>query len=316
MRAGRKGVGVSGRVVVVGGANTDIVGHSTAPLLARDSNPGAVRVSSGGVGRNIAENLARLGVQVDLVTALGDDANAAELALACRRAGIGIDAAVTVAGVPGSVYLAILDADGDMALAINDMRALDALTPEALADRAGTIRGANVVVADANVSAEALEWLATRSGVPLLLDPVSAAKAPRAKGILGALTALKCNALEAAALLGGPEPAEASQIEDAAHRLVAAGVGTVYLTAGPRGTCYATTAEVGWVQAPEVEVRNATGAGDAFSAGVAAGMLEGFSARRCAMLGSVLAGLALASDSTVSDRVDPGSLAAVKEMTL
>jgi pseudouridine kinase len=72
------------QVTVVGGANTDIVGHSKAALVAHDSNPGVVSVSSGGVARNIAENLARLRVRTSLVTAFGADTHGRELERACR----------------------------------------------------------------------------------------------------------------------------------------------------------------------------------------------------------------------------------------
>jgi len=303
------------RVVVVGGANTDIVGHSFEPLIEHDSNPGYTRVSLGGVGRNIAENLARLGVAVDLVTALGGDHNADLLTERCRAIGIGMDAALVVPELPGSLYIAILDDGGEMALALNDMRALDRLVPSVLAERADVLHGADLVVLDANVDPESLAWVASHVRVPLLLDPVSAAKAPRARGILSRLAALKCSVLEAGSLLGGVEPRSRAGIENAATALRAKGVGSVYLTAGPEGVHYASESERGWIHAPRVGVANATGAGDAFCAGVAAGMLEGYSAKQCAVLGTVLAGFALASEHTVSERVTrDAAREGVKEM--
>lgn len=305
----------TGRVVVVGGANTDIVGRSFEPLIGHDSNPGYVRLSSGGVGRNIAENLARLGVEVELVTALGGDNNAAQLADGCRQAGVGLEAAYVARELPGSLYLAILDEGGDMALALNDMRALERLTPAVLAERSATFAGADLVVLDANPHPDSLAWIARAVSAPLLLDPVSAAKAPRALEILDRLAALKCNALEAAALLGSEVPSSHLRIEHASQRLMDLGVGAVYLTAGPDGVHYRDEDESGWLPAPGVEVANATGAGDAFSAGVAAGMLEGFSARRCALLGSALAGLTLASEQTVSDRITWETVRAASEET-
>ena len=58
-------------VVVIGAVNMDIGAVSSAPLVARDSNPGRVSTSLGGVGRNIAHNLCLLGVDTAMVTALG-----------------------------------------------------------------------------------------------------------------------------------------------------------------------------------------------------------------------------------------------------
>ncbi len=304
------------RVVVVGGANTDVVGRSVAHLIEHDSNPGHVRVSSGGVGRNIAENLARLGLAVELVTALGGDHNAKALAQACRENGIGVSHAVVASELPGSLYLAILDETGDMAVAMNDMRALDLLTASALAQREAVFSAADVVVADANLSAEALEWLATHMKVPIVLDPVSAAKAGRVRGVVSRLAALKCNALEAGALLGDDEPKGPDELAHAARRLVEMGARRVFLTAGPGGTYYASVSEGdGFVPAPRVEIANATGAGDAFSAGVAAGIAEGMNVAECAVRGTALAGFALRSDMTVSVDVSRDAVRrAIEEM--
>ena len=75
---------------VVGGVNVDIGGQSYAPLVARDSNPGRVRISLGGVGRNIAHNMSLLGVDVRLLTAFGDDLHAQRVAASCGELGIDI----------------------------------------------------------------------------------------------------------------------------------------------------------------------------------------------------------------------------------
>ena len=84
--------------VVVGGVNLDIGGRPFAPLVAADSNPGRVRMSLGGVGRNIAHNLALLGVDVRLLTAFGDDLNAQRIAASCGELGIDISQCLTVPG--------------------------------------------------------------------------------------------------------------------------------------------------------------------------------------------------------------------------
>ena len=68
--------------VVVGGANMDIKARSAAPVVAATSNPGHVVRSPGGVGRNVAENLARLGTPTTLVAAVGADALGDELVAA------------------------------------------------------------------------------------------------------------------------------------------------------------------------------------------------------------------------------------------
>lgn len=295
------------RIVVVGGANTDLAGHSSAPLVAFDSNPGRISRSAGGVGRNIAENLARLGADVALVTAFGDDLASRELAEGCRALGIDVGLSVTATGVPGSVYLAVLDDTGDMAVAINDMRALDALTPEVVMRHVDALDAASLVVLDANLPANTVAAIATRVTAPLMLDPVSVAKASRTRAVLPRLAAVKCNVAEAAELLGVPNPAvpgaNATGLADALH---AAGSSVAIVTDGPHGVAYAGAGCRGHLPAPDVRVANATGAGDAFSAGVAYAIAAGHAAQQAAALGSALASFALSSESTVSPDIYPG----------
>jgi sugar/nucleoside kinase (ribokinase family) len=83
-------------VVVIGGANMDVKGRAAERHQQGTSNPGTVTVSPGGVGRNIAENLARLGIDAALITALGHDANGALLREACTSAGVDMSMTVKV----------------------------------------------------------------------------------------------------------------------------------------------------------------------------------------------------------------------------
>ena len=299
---------VSKRVTVVGGANTDIVGRSIAPLVAFDSNPGHVRVSAGGVGRNVAENLARLGARVTLVTAFGSDAYGRELESECRRVRIDTSPSLVCADLAGSVYVAVLDEQGDMALAINDMRVLERITPRMLQSRRAALDSAEMLVVDVNLPVESIAWLVDNTSAPLVFDLVSTAKAPRVRSVLSAVAAVKCNAIEAAALLGADAPADRAGVEALTDRIRREGADRVFVTAGTWGSHYRSEDASGWVAAPEVEIANATGAGDAFTAGVVAGMLGGQNAARCAELGSTMAALTLASPDTVSAQVGPAVL--------
>ena len=74
-------------ITVIGGANVDLCGSAAGPVIPKDSNPGRVRMTAGGVGRNIAESLARLGLPVRLLCALGRDEQGAFLDRQCRQAG-------------------------------------------------------------------------------------------------------------------------------------------------------------------------------------------------------------------------------------
>ena len=116
---------MSGYVAVVGGVNIDIGGRPFSPLVPRDSNPGSVTVSLGGVGRNIAHNLSLLGAEVQLLTAFGDDVYAMQIEAGCAESNIDIHRACKIPGAASSVYLYLSDEKGDMALALSDMAICD-----------------------------------------------------------------------------------------------------------------------------------------------------------------------------------------------
>jgi pseudouridine kinase len=296
------------RITVVGGANTDIIGLPEGRFALRDSNPGHVRVTSGGVARNIAENLARMGADVRLVTAFGSDDAADALERECEAAGIDTSYCINVPRVPGSRYLAVLDERGDLAAAVNDMRALEALTPEAMDAAASAFADADAVVLDTNLPPSTIVSVAERwSAIPLVLDPVSTAKALRARPVLGRLAAIKPNLREAEEISG------AAGAEGAAQRLLESGVGWVFVTLGRRGVFCASREDTFSYPAVETEVVNVTGAGDAFAAGVAYGVAAGIGLRGTVALASTLAVHALGSERTVAEDITPGFVSAALE---
>ena len=184
-------------IAVVGGVNIDIGGRSDAPLVAGDSNPGRIRSSLGGVGRNIAHNLALLGAKVKLITALGADDGAKRVEASCADLGIDLTDSLYVPDGATSTYLFLADSNGDMALAMNDMAIYEQLTPTFLETKLNTLNAAALVVLDTNLSAESIRYLGEHCTAPLFADPVSAAKAGKLEPILGRLHTLKPNRMEA-----------------------------------------------------------------------------------------------------------------------
>ena len=287
------------RCAVIGGANIDIGGFPDGIIAMGDSNPGHVKLSSGGVGRNIACNLARLGVETWLVTALGGDAFSEAIRADCCAAGVRLDRAARFEREGSSVYLYIADSAGDMQLAINDMRLCDRLTPEVLAPNLSLLNDMDVVILDANLPEATLTWLSEAVRVPLIADAVSAAKVRRLEKALPRLRALKPNALEAAALTGLPvyNPATA---EAAARRLADMGAEHVFITLGERGVCCADRHAARFVPACPAQIVSTTGAGDAFTAALAWAELRGFDLETCARAGAAAASLAVECLETVN----------------
>ena len=115
---------MAGYIAGIGGANVDIHGQSDAPIVMRDSNPGRLHLSAGGVCRNICDNLCRLGLTVELCSAVGGDAYGDMLRGACTAAGIGTRHLAVFPAQNTSAYISIMDSEGDMLVAMSDMHIL------------------------------------------------------------------------------------------------------------------------------------------------------------------------------------------------
>ncbi len=295
-------MGDSPYVVVVGGANVDIAGRPALPLVPRDSNPGTVRQSHGGVGRNIAHNLALLGVDVRLVTAFGTDAPAAGLMAGCREVGIDIEGSVVVEGGATSTYLYVTDERGEMRVAINDMAILEELTPQRLSSRLDLMRGAAVCLLDANLPEQTIRWIADEVNAPLFADPISTAKAPRFAGVLGRLHTMKPNQIEAQGL-AGVDGRDGRGAERSAQALIEAGLGRAFVSLGEDGLLCAERGRLAYLPRLAGRVVNTTGAGDAMMAGIVWAYLQGLCLEDAGLAGLAASSVAVESDRAVSPQM-------------
>lgn len=264
------------RVAVIGGMNMDIGGSAAGELRLRDSNPGLVTLRPGGVGRNIAHNLRLLGLEVSLVSAVGDDPNGKALLESCQALGLDVSMTLIRPRERSSTYLYVTDDGGDMLLGISDMDIADRITPEALEPLLPQLNSFDAAVLDANLSQAALQFLAERVTVPLYADPVSAAKAGKLLPVLPRLAALKPNRLEAQTLTGEDEP------ERAVRALLARGVGRVFLSLGEEGMLAAEEGTLLRLPRESAHVVNTTGAGDAATAALVWAGVRGMSLEQAA----------------------------------
>ena len=251
--------------VVVGGVNVDIGGRSYNKLVAADSNPGSVSVSLGGVGRNIAHNMTLMGTDVRMLTAIGEDVHGGRIVTSCAELGIDISHALRVTDCPTSTYLYVADERGEMAVAISDMQICNRITPAYLAANAAVLQSARVVVADTNIPAETLVYLAENCTAPLFCDPVSTVKAEKLIPILDKIHTLKPNRLEAE-LLSGVPIRSTQDAELAAKELLNKGIRRVFISMGADGVCAAEAGKVKWLRNLPGTMVNTTGCGDAFMA--------------------------------------------------
>lgn len=300
-------------IAVVGGANLDICGVPAGKLRMRDSNPGSVNASPGGVARNIAENLARLGADCRLIAAVGNDNHGDLLLEQGQAAGIDMRYMLRVDAAQTSTYVSVLDDTGDMLVAINDMSIMDEIRPERLQVHEQMLRQASLVIADTNLSADALSYLSGSCiEQPLLIDTVSAAKASRIKPFLDSVHTLKASRIEAEALSAIDAPSK-KQLPRIANWFHDRGVARVFITLGAEGVFYSDGREQGLEKAGASSggVANASGAGDAFVAGLAYCWLKQWTLEKTVHFATAAANVALAHRSTIN----PGmSTAAVNRL--
>lgn len=294
-------------VVVVGGVNVDIGGRPSHPLVRRDSNPGRVTMSLGGVGRNIAHNLSLMGAEVKLLTALGDDLYARQIAASCGELGIDLSHALEVPGEATSTYLFISDERGEMELAVSDMDIYRRLTPEWLRGRQSLLDHAQLVVLDANIPEESIRWLADEVKAPLFADPVSTTKAEKLRSVLGKLHTIKPNLIEAQ-LLSGVEITDGASMDRAVDALLATGLQRVLLSLGGDGIYAADRKERLHLPCCSGRMVNTTGCGDAAMAAVAWSTLEGGSLRETAQAALAAGAVAMESGATINPAMSANAL--------
>jgi pseudouridine kinase len=292
------------QVVVIGAASIDIKGRPLKTAVPATSNPGDIRLSIGGVARNIAENMARLGVVTTLLTVVGDDTFGHQILSQTAAGGVDTSQALLCPTCRSGAYLAILNEHGDMAVSIDDMRICSLLTPQYIRKHRKLLSQAQMVVVDTNLSPKSLDTvlaIAATTGVRVCADPVSIQLSERLIPRLCDYAIITPNAQEAEALLGGGITIRTvADAALAAQRLRACGVQIVVITLGPEGLFYAAERSSGHIPAPRVDVVDATGAGDALTAGVVYGLCSGMSLDEAMRIGVSAATMTLLSSETVN----------------
>lgn len=284
---------------VIGGANIDIGGVPDAELVNNDSNPGKTVFSLGGVGRNIAHNMRLLGLGVKLITAMGDDAYAHQMIESCEELGIEIQDSIRISNENTSTYLYIADKNGDMQLALSDMRIYDHLTPKYLQNKLELINRGRMVVIDTNIPAQTIEYICEKSRAPVFADPVSGTKAEKLLPVFDKLYAVTPNKYEAEVMSGVSIQSDAD-LAAAADVLLEKGVKNVFITLGENGVYCANESEKFMVAGLAAKTVSTTGAGDSFMAGLALGFTRKLSLREMASLGVAAASVAIESAETIN----------------
>lgn len=257
---------MSPKIVVIGAINIDLSIHPTKPYVLHDSNVVDMDIAVGGVGANIAQNLACLGHDVMMITTIGTNPFYSYATTTLTDMGIEVASTIPTTNVPTNFYISVLDDQQDLYLGLNDMKGIESLQVDDLKSLDIDWSKLSYLILDNNIPVDVLEYAtAQASKATVVLDAVSAEKAPNVLTVLANLTILKLNQLEYDTVVArgfdpGNHPNLTTIVTNHEHPiriLQHQNIGTV---TPPTVTSCATT----------------SGAGDALLSGVVDGLIQGF----------------------------------------
>ncbi|PHM49257.1 PfkB family carbohydrate kinase [Xenorhabdus miraniensis] len=284
--------------VTIGAANMDLTSYAYAKLIYEDSNPGKIISTPGGVGRNIAQNIALLKNESYLISVVGNDSHGNILFEQTKSAGVNVKYLYKLDGEKTSICNSLIDATGKCVVAVNDMSILEKLTPTLLSQSKSLIQHASVLVIDCNLTEDALKWLFNHVGnVPIFVDTVSGSKAPKIRHWLSHIHTLKPNRTEAE-ILSGIKIDTQKNAANAALWFHQRGVQRLILSMDAEGVYYSELDNTsGWSHAINTNVINTNGAGDAMMAGLVHCWLEGMELKESIRFAQQCSALTLSSEN-------------------
>jgi pseudouridine kinase len=294
-------------VISIGAALIDELFHATEGVLKATTSNAEVTKTAGGVSRNIAHQLALLGVPVQLISVFGNDSDGDWLKQVCQSAGVKLDAAITKEGLTGK-YTGILDADGSLFSAFLTNAANHLITPEHLEKHRDLLHTAAFLLADANINLDTIEWLlafSRETNIPFIIEPVSVPPARKLKDIpLHGLFLVTPNEDELPAMCSEKAFFTQQQVEEMINR----GVQNIWLHNGKHGSALYNAHKTITLPAPDIEVVDCTGAGDGSLTGFILGKYLGKSDMECLKLAHTLSAEILQVNGATAPNLSQASL--------
>lgn len=287
-------------ITVLGGIQGKITANALAQMMAAQQNPGTISLSYSGTGRNIAENLGRMGASAALVAVAGNDFAGRGAKSELAALGVNTDHISLVEGQNTAMNIAVLNIIGDLEFAVDNTTVYQCLKQEQIEEAWECIGSAKLVCADGTLSEDLLRHLAETVKCPLFFDPHSEEDAVKVKDFIGSFHTIKPNRAEASAICG-KEIFSEEQLMAAGQWFADQGVKRTFITLSGGGVYYKEGEKEGIIRPEEVlAFINEEGAGDAFSAAILDGTLRGMEAEELAAYGMKAAAIALECKQAVN----------------
>lgn len=293
-------------IVVVGNVFVDIKGFPFSKYIPAGRNSGKVEIVHGGVGRNVVEDIANLELRPTFVSTVDDSAEGLDVVRKLGKHKVNTEFVVPAPDGMG-MWLAIFDETGDVAGSISKRPDMDALLKLIEARGDEIFSDCDSIVIEIDLDKEIVKSVlafARKYGRKVIAVVANMSIASERRDLVKEIDCFICNLQEAEILFvesfdGIPADGLPSVI---ASRAMKAGIKSMVVTMGADGSVFVDAdGKYGICRAKEVEVRDTTGAGDAFCAGLAAGLTYG-----CGLAGSCEIGTKLAASViTMSENVCP-----------
>ncbi|NQU72832.1 MAG: hypothetical protein HQ514_19960 [Rhodospirillales bacterium] len=254
-------------VLCIGGMHFDNIAQCLSTFRTRASNPVRSHRVAGGVAHNIACDLVSLSTPSSLLSLVGGDADGDAILQDTKARGVDMALVSQMPGLTTANYTAVLDTTGELAVGLSDTETYNQISPDFLAAIGDQLQKYKILVVDANLPEQSLDWLAAnKSQARLFAAPVSPSKALRWKRAIKHVDVFIGNEREADQL-SGLTVATVSEALQAARALRALGPAIAVVTLGPRGAVLSAPELEAHFAIPDTNVEDVNGAGDAFFAG-------------------------------------------------
>ncbi len=287
-------------IICIGTSLVDLNFRLFKSAQLHTSNPAQLSRTPGGVVRNIAHHLSLLGNKVELLSLFGNDGDGKWLKDICESAGISLKYSDTSDELTGT-YASILSPEGELTIGAAAAEINKRLDITFLAQRSDVIKSAELVLADCNLNTDALKWLisfCTSYGLPLVIETVSVAKSERLlRSLPGDILMVKPN-FEEMQIFGAVHNST-TDIEDRIAWMHQNSIRYVWLSMAEEGSILSDGSKIWNLKAPDVRIKDTTGAGDAATAGWIHAYLQGKDPLTCMKTGHATAAAILETEGAV-----------------
>ena len=300
-------------IVVIGAVFVDIKGYPEGFFIPTGRNVGRVEQVPGGVGRNIAEDIANCELRPTFVSLVDRTASGDEVIRKLNNHKVNTEYIEKTRNGMGT-WLAIFDNEGDVCASIS--KRPDMLPVADILDEKGDeiFSKADSVVVEICLDKEIIKRvfrLAQKHNVPVYSAVANMSIALERRDFLKSIDCFVCNLQEAGTLFSDDysDKSVEEMMQIISHKVVAASIPSMIVTMGEKGAVYADkNGDKGYCPARRVNVIDTTGAGDAFCAGVAIGLTYGKDLKGACDIGAHLAASVIVTTESVCPRFMPREL--------